>query len=108
MTELLQARPELAETKDFPPFDIQTKILEVSEDNIRKDNFALQLWVPICSEDNASTRSVYYRATDAFVIIFSINSIESFEVVEKIYLPEIQHFIDQDPLVCLSISVELF
>lgn len=84
--------------------DIQTKVVEISDKKGKEerndsnhnsdDNYCLQLWLPECSEESAFLRPLFYRTTDAFIVIFSIKSEESFGFARDVYLPELKTFID--------------
>ncbi|KAL0481957.1 Ras-like protein Rho [Acrasis kona] len=74
---------------NLPPCNIHTHIVEVEE-----EDFALELWTPVCDEHSDKTRTIYYPGTDAFIIVFSASSEDSIQYTTQVLLPEVRYFID--------------
>jgi GTPase SAR1 family protein len=50
----------------------------------------LELWAPICTEQYAALRPLYYSGTDVFVIVFSIAEPHMLEAVHRIWQREVE------------------
>ena len=55
----------------------------------------LQLWAPICTEQYAALRPLYYSGTDVFLIVFSIAEPRTLEAARGLWQREIEPFQSQ-------------
>ena len=58
-------------------------------------------------EDYDCLRPVYYPETDVFLVIFSLDSPESFENVSERWLPEIAHHCPNTPYLLVGTKLDL-
>mmetsp|Transcript_5718 Transcript_5718/g.21639 ORF Transcript_5718/g.21639 Transcript_5718/m.21639 type:complete len:800 (-) Transcript_5718:1685-4084(-) len=97
LTDLIESAPHILDMKQLPPCDIQTKVLEAvdAKDSSIKKHYALELWLPQCTEETTALRPLYYPATDIFILIFSIKEPETFNYLAKMILPELKKYINE-------------
>jgi hypothetical protein len=97
LLDIIKKNPKSLDFANLPPCDIQTQIFQVKEtdSNINR-NYALEFFLPFCDNEYNNVRPLYYPATDAFVLVFSIKSYKSFNELKNKILPEVRHFIDHE------------
>jgi GTPase SAR1 family protein len=74
----------------LPPCDIRD-----FNAHLNGENYALELWVPLCDDENEKLREMYYQGTDAFIIVFNASEPESLHFIATVILPQVRSFIDE-------------
>ncbi|KAK1309970.1 Rac-like GTP-binding protein 4 [Acorus calamus] len=67
----------------------------------------LGLWDTAGQEDYNRLRPLSYRAADVFVLAFSLVSRASYENILKKWIPELQHFAPEVPIVLVGTKLDL-
>jgi GTPase SAR1 family protein len=97
LMDVIKKNPNSVNSIQQLPCDIQTQIFQVKDiDTNTNRNYCIEMFVPHGTEEYNSVRPLYYPATDAFIVIFSIKSQQSFDDIRSVYLPEIRRFIDEN------------
>lgn len=78
----------------FLPMDIRELNFSVQTGTVAVRT-ELQLWAPVCAEQYAALRPLYYSAADVFVIVFTIAEHHALETVRDIWQREIEPFQSQ-------------
>ncbi|KAG0737884.1 hypothetical protein G6F57_012879 [Rhizopus arrhizus] len=78
--------------------------------NVQVDNKTIELaiWDTAGQEDYDRLRPLSYPETDAVVICFSVDNINSFQNVRDKWLPEVKHFCGKDiSLILVGLKIDL-
>ncbi|XP_035769485.1 cdc42 homolog [Neolamprologus brichardi] len=94
-------------TKAYPSEFIPTVLDNYSATVTNGEKYNLGLWDTSGQEDYDRLRPLSYPQTDVFLVCFSVDSPESFQMVTNKWLPEIAHYCPGTPFLLVATKVDL-
>ncbi|KAI8916001.1 ras-related C3 botulinum toxin substrate 2 [Gorgonomyces haynaldii] len=90
--------------KDYIPTVFENRQTQLSVGNQRVD---MALWDTAGQDDYSRLRPLSYTDVNVFVLCFSIDCRESFDNIEKKWIPEIKHYCPNVPILLVGLKADL-